>query len=278
MAEGLDLYTDEEIVSSIELWSGNKTSPGIELASFIVGSADGLKMQMNFVSLFEFALFKLNESVMSDSLMLKGFDDGGDIGTFFEVYTWVDPYTEPDITTANETVITDDWCSLGINSVLNGDVLFEYLNTSIEYLLFIGRSSTTGPGYFQAIDAVEVYGFTNVMADEQNDGYPDIWQYPDVEMHDVSIDIDLFGETWGIMGLVGTAPEGSSNLEFLTPFIKLGVIEPEKVDETHFYVICQAELTLPFHGVLDYLNFLHSYDLVNMTYMESDFIVFAEFT
>ena len=98
-------------------------------------------------------------------------------------------------------------------------------------------------GNVQSIDAIEIHGYTNVMADEQNDGIPDLWQYSDVVMYESSIDIDLFEHTWGVMGLVGVVAEGSTNIEFLTPFIKLGIIEPQDVDETHFYIICQCELT-----------------------------------
>ncbi len=275
-SEGMDLYTEESLTGSIDVWSDNVTSSGVEQVAFIIGDSDGLLMQMNFIELVEYALFKLNDSIMSDSLMLKGFVDGGDIDTLFEVYSWVDPYTEPELEGVSEGIITDDWFPLGMNDVWNDDVLFEYANTSIEYLLLVGRSSTTGPGYFQALDAIEVYGFTNVMADRENDGFPDIWQYPDVDMFNVSIDMDLFGETFGIMGLVGVAPEGISNIDFLLPFIKLGVIEPEEVEESHFYVICQAELTLPFHGAYNYLQFLNSYDLVNMTFIEGNATVFDE--
>lgn len=276
LSAGLERYTDEPLTGYVEAWSGNKTSGGVEFTSNIIGEPDGLLMEMWLMSSFEFAVFKIDSSIMSDSLTLKGFVDGGGVETNFEVYSWVDPYTEPELDGVTNVSISDDWFLLGFNIAAVGDVVLEYANTSIEYLLLVGRNPTVAPGYYQSLDAIEVHGFTNVMADEENDGLPDIWQYPDVEMFNVSIDIDLFGETYGIMGLVGVAAEGSTNLDFLLPFIKLGVIEPTEVDETHYYVICQAELTLPFSGVNDYLQFLNSYDLVNMTFIEGNATILTE--
>ncbi len=114
-----------------------------------------------------------------------------------------------------------------------------------------------------------------MMADEENDHIPDIWQYDAVEMYEVAAEIVLFGDNYSVMGLVRVVAEGYSNMDFLLPFIKLGVIDPTEVYENHFYVICQAELELPF-GISNYLQFLHAHDLVNMTFIEGNITLHQE--
>jgi hypothetical protein len=232
---------------------------------------------MVYATQFEYALLKINGSIMSDSMTLWGCTDI-EPNTQFRVYSWMDPYTEPNLSRVvpgNSDEIRNEWNWLASFSTAEGDILIEYSNTSIEYILLIGECSSPYIGSVQSIDAIEIHGYTNVMADEQNDGIPDIWQYPDVVMYNSSIDIDLSGYEWGVMGLVGVAAAGSTNLDFLTPYIKLGVVEPEDVDETHFYVICQCELTTVWNGTEDedrwfYYEFLESHDLMNWTYIQDN--------
>lgn len=276
-AEGLDLYIEESLVCYIEDWQDNATSIGVENAANIIGEPDGLTMNIVADTTFEYAMLKVNGSIMSDYMWLRGCVDTGGDHTGLHVYSWMDPYTEPDLSRVYEfsDEIRQEWNWLVSLITLEGEVLIEYSNTSIEYILLVGRSDAPGLGTWHSIDAIEVHGYTNVMADEQNDGIPDIWQYSDVVMYDSSIDVDLFGHTWGVMGLVGVAAEGSSNLDFLTPFIKLGVVEPEDVDETHFYVICQCELTTEWNGTEDedrwfYYEFLESHDLMNWSYIQGN--------
>ncbi len=284
VAAGLDQYTDEELTGYIEGWKDNTTSSGIELTSYVIGEPDGLAMEMIFLATYEFAVFKINGSVMSNSLTLRNCIDEAGSDTLLWIYSWINPYTEPNPVVIPDNISSEHWTILAASFLTNGDVFFSYENTSIEYLLLVGGAFPAGIGSFISIDAIEVHGYTNVMADEQNDGLPDIWQYPDVDMNSVSIDIDLFGHTWGIMGLVGVAPTGSTNLEFLTPFIKLGVIEPTSVDESHFYVICQCELTLPWSGADEedlewpYMDFLGSHDLLNMTFINGNSTILDEFS
>jgi len=281
LSDGLDHYTNEPLTGYVESWSDNSTSTGVSLTGNVIGEPDGLTMEMVFLGTYEYALLKINDSIMGNSLELRGCVDEAGADTILYIYTWLDPYTEPGLVGVPDA-IPETWGMLVASALTSGDVLFEFTNTSIEYVLIVGYALPAGIDSYQTIDAVEIHGFTNVMADEQNDGIPDIWQYPDVEMYNMSTDIDLFGYTWGIMGLVGVAPAGSTNLDFLTPFIKLGVVEPEDVDETHFYVICQCELSLPWVGnvmftlELPYMNFLDSYDLLNMTFIQSNSTVFDE--
>ena len=282
LSAGLEHYTDEPLTGYIESWPDNATSAGVSLTGNVVGEPDGLTMEMVFLTTYEYAILKINGSIMSDSIVLRGCIDEVGSGTELWVFGWIDPYTEPDLSGLPDSVPRENWTFLGSATLTNGNVTFEYDNASIEYILIHGTSAPAGIGSFQTIDSIEVHGFTNVMADEQNDGIPDIWQYPDVEMYNVSADIDLFGYTWGVMGLVGVASVGSTDLEFLTPFIKMGVVEPGTVDETHFYVICQCELTLPWTGAEEeflesnYMDFLDSYDLLNMTYVYSNWTLNQE--
>jgi len=280
MAEGLDLYVEEPLTCYIESWAENATSSGFESTANIIGEQDGLVMDMVYIDQFEYAMFKINGSIMSDMMILKGCVDSS-LYTVLTVYSWMDSYTEPDISTVltmDVMQIRQEWSYLYTGLSTEGDVVIEYTNMSIEYILLVGDCGAPYVGNVQSIDAIEIHGYTNVMADEQNDGIPDIWQYPDVIMYESSIDIDLFEHTWGVMGLVGVAAEGSTNLDFLTPFIKLGIMEPEEVDETHFYIICQCELKTDWNGTNDedrwqYYEFLESYDLMNWTYIQGDFPV-----
>lgn len=282
LSEGLDLYTNEPLTGYVEAWSDNATSSGVAFTGNVIGEPDSFKMEMVFLEAYEYALLKINGSIMSDSMTLHGCVDEAGSDTILQVYTWIDAYTEPDLTGVPDAIPNENWAILYTSFLSNGDVFMFYENTSIEYILLVGLSFPAGIGSYHDFDAIEVHGYTNIMADEQNDGIPDIWQYPDVVMNNVSVDVDLFGYTWGISGFIGIAPEGSTNLDFLTPFIKLGVIEPEDVDETHFYVICQCELALPWAGndihALDvpYLNFLGSYDLLNMTFLSENMTVWNE--
>ncbi|MHA1881881.1 MAG: hypothetical protein ACTSUO_02420, partial [Candidatus Thorarchaeota archaeon] len=278
LSAATDLYINEKKTGYIEAWSDNVTSAGVGNTTPIIGAPDGALMYMEFASEFEYALFKINGSIMSDSLVLKGFEDVGLADTTFEVYSWNDPYTAPNMDGANSSVIiAEDWYLLGINDALTGDVVFEYANTSIEYLLLIARTAVLDPTYYQALDAIEVQGYTNVMADEENDGIPDIWQDSNIQRYNMSLDIDMHGYVFGIMGLVGIAPEGVTNHDFLLPFIKLGIIDPANIDESHYYIICQTELTLPFFGAYGYMSFLGSHDLLNMTYIGANATLQTEF-
>ena len=276
-AEGLDLYTEESLISYIEPWKDNATSSGIELATNIIGEPDGLMMNLVYATEFEYALLKINGSIMSNSMTLWGCNDI-EPNTQLRIYSWMDPYTEPNLSRVflgNHESMRNEWNWLASFSTAQGNILIEYANTSIEYILLVGECSVPYIGSVQGIDAIEIRGYTNVMADEQNDCIPDIWQYPDVVMYDSSIEIELFGYQWGVMGLVGVATPESTNLDFLAPFIKLGIVEPEDVDETHFYVICQCELTTDWNGTEDedrwfYYEFLESYDLMNWTYIQTN--------
>lgn len=282
-SSGLEHYTEEELTGYIETWPDNVTSPGVSFTSNVIGEPDGLTMEIVFLDTFEYVLLRINGSIMSSSMILRGCMDEDGVNTFLHIYTWLDPYTEPTLSVVPDDITSDKWSLLGISPLVNGDFPIAYDNTSIEYLLVMGFSTPAGIGSFQTIDSIEIHGFTNVMADEYNDGIPDIWQYPDVEMYNISTDVELFGHIWGFMGLVGIAPTGSTNLDFLTPFIKLGVVEPEDIDETHFYVICQCELKLPWAGVdphdteIPYMNFLDSYDLLNMTALIENMTLWTEF-
>ena len=277
LSTGTDLYIEEDKVCYIEAWSGNQTSEGIDKTAPIVGVPDGNPMEIDFVTEFEYALFKINGSIMSDTTVLRGFEDTGGADTIFELYGWNDPYTAPDLDNVNSTFVSGkDWFLLGMNEGLQGDVILTYENSSIEYLLLIARTAILNPAYYLAIDAIEVQGFTNVMADLENDGVPDIWQDSNIERYNMSLDIDIHGGIFGIMGLVGVAPEGVTNHDFLMPFVKLGVIDANDIDETHYYIICQTELTLPFVGAYQYMSFLGSYDLLNMTFIDGNFTVQSE--
>ncbi len=283
VSEGLEHYTDESLTGYVEEWSDNTTSSGVSMSGNIIGEPDGLVLTMEFIDTAEFALLKINGSIMSDELILRNCLDPAGSDNILNVYTWLDPYTEPSLVGVPEDVPHESWSNLGARFTTNGDVFLEYDNTSIEYILLVGLTSPSGLGAIMSFDAIEVHGYTNIMADEQNDGIPDIWQYTDVEMHNVSVDVDLFGYTWGITGFIGTAAEGSTNLDFLTPFIKLGMIDPEDVDETHFYVICQCELKLPWSGSDDeslempYMDFLGSYDLLNITFINDNYTISQQF-
>ncbi len=276
-AAGLDLYVDEELTCFIEDWPDTATSAGVENVANIVGEPDGLMMNMVASTTFEYALLKVNGSIMSDYMWLRGCVDTGGAHTTLMVYSWMDPYTEPDLSKVYESSpeIRQEWNWLAYLVTPEGDFLVEYSNTSIEYILLVGLSDAPGLGTWHSFDAIEIHGYTNVMADEENNGIPDIWEYPQVVMNESSVEVDLFGHTWGVMGLVGVAAEGSTNLDFLTPFIKLGVVDPEDVDESHFYVICQCELTTDWNGTEDedrwfYYEFLESYDLMNWTYIQGN--------
>ncbi len=273
-----DLYNEEAVTCYIEAWSDNVTSPGVEDAKAIVGIPDGLQMRMGFPSESEYALLKVNGSIMSDMLVLKAVVDEGAADTILEVYTWNDPYVSPNSKGFNVSMIDPyDWCHLGDVVTETGDVVLEYANCSIEYVLLVGHSSVSNPTYYYAVDAVEVHGHTNVMADTENDGIPDIWQNPSIEMYNMTLDVDMHGHTFGIMGLVGVAAESATNQEFLMPFVKLGIIDYEDIDESHYYVICQTELTLPFPSPYEYMTFLGSHDLLNMTIINGNATVQAAF-
>lgn len=267
-------YVDDSIVAYVEDYPENITSLGTFESNFIIGEADGMKMTFAHApEPVEYALLKLNGSITSDSLTLMGVDDLGEVDSVLHVYGWSDPYTVPDAESVNEGYIDEVFTLLGISDFWNGDVIISYDLISLEYLLLWDFSVVEAPTH---IDAIEVHGFVSFIADEGKDGIPDIWQYPEMNLTQISADIDLFGSTYEIMSLVGTAFSGSTNLDFLMPFVKLGIVNEEEIDETHFYIICQVELKLPFPTTYDYLQFLNSYDLINMTYIESNLTVFDE--
>ncbi|MHA1903783.1 MAG: hypothetical protein ACXADL_10385 [Candidatus Thorarchaeota archaeon] len=271
----VELYTEESLTAYIAPYSKNITSEGIELASNIIGEGDGLKMTMNFLSLVEYAVFRLNGSVVSDSLTLKGFDDGGDFDTLFAVYAWADPYTEPSSDDVNDTYIDDGFIWLGTNDVWNGNVEMMFSNYSIEFLLLYGTTVAIGPGYSQSIDAIEVEGFTSVMADDGKDGIPDIYQFDDANLTQFDAEIELFGLDFEIRSYIRLASETMTAYEFLIPAMKMDIIEPEDVHEDHFYIMCEVEMKLPFLNSYEYLQFLDSYDLVNLTFIESNGTVYT---
>ncbi len=264
-------YVDESIVANVADSPENVTSPGTFDSGLIIGEADGLKMTFSHaVDSVEYALLKLDGAITSDSLTLRSVDDLGGLDSLLFVFGWSDPYTAPTVDSVNETHIDDKFTLLGIDLGIGGDLVLSYDNISLEYLLLFEDSSVPQP---TSIDAIEVYGFVSFMADEGKNGIPDIWEYPDMNLTQVIEDIDLFGTTYEIMSLVGTAYPGSTNFDFLMPFVKLGLIEEEEIDETHFYIICQTEMKLPYASTYDYLQFLDTYDLVNMTYIEGNITI-----
>jgi hypothetical protein len=264
-------YVDETIVANIADSPENVTSPGTFDNSLIIGEADGLKMTFSHtVDSVEYALLKLDGAITTDSLTLRNVDDLGGLDSLLFVFGWSDPYIAPTVDSVNHTYIDEKFTLLGTDLGIGGDLVLTYDNISLEYLLLFEDSSVPQP---TSIDAVEVNGFTSFIADEGKNGIPDIWEYPDMNLTQIVEDIDLFGTTYEIMSLVGTAYPGSTNLDFLIPFVKLGLIDEEEIDETHFYIICQTELKLPYSSTYDYLQFLHSYDLVNMTYIEGNITI-----
>ncbi len=264
-------YIDESIVVNVADSPENFTSPGTFDNGLIIGEADGLKMTFSHaVDSVEFALLKLDGAITSDSLTLRSVDDLGGLDSLLFVYGWSDPYTAPTVDDVNETHIDDKFTLLGLDLGIGGDLVLSYDNISLEYLLLFEDSSVPQP---TSIDAIEVNGFVSFIADEGKNGIPDIWEYPDMNLTQIIEDIDLFGTTFEIMSLVGTAYPGSTNLDFLMPFVKLGLIDEAEIDETHFYIICQTELKLPYSSIYDYLQFLNTYDLVNMTYIEGNITI-----
>ena len=264
-------YIDETIVVNIADSPENVTSPGTFDNGLIIGEVDGLKMTFSHaVDSVEYALLKLDGAITSDSLTLKGVDDLGGLDSAMFVYGWSDPYTVPTADSVNHTYIDEKFTLLGVSIFVGLDTVFSYGNISLEYLLLWEDSAIPQP---TSIDAIEVNGFVSFIADEGKNGIPDIWEYPDMKLTQIIEDIDLFGTTYEIMSLVGTAYPGSTNLDFLMPFVKLGLINEEEIDETHYYVICQTEVKLPYASIYDYLQFLHSYDLVNMTYIEGNITI-----
>jgi hypothetical protein len=259
-------YVDEPIVSSPIMAPENIYSSGVENPEYITGDADGLTMSFSHaIEIIDYAVFRLNTSITSDSMILRNMVDVTAADSVIYVYGWTDPYSIPEFTHVNETYIDAGFRLLGMRDISVGDVLFEYENISLEYILLYDTCSFLGPTH--SIDAIEIFGFTSFLTDEMKDGVPDIWEYPEMNMTQISESVDLDGTVFEIMSLVGTAMPGSTNLDFLLPFVKLGIIEETDIHEDHFYVVCQSELKLPFMTAFDYMLFLGSHDLLNMSYI-----------
>ena len=266
-------YVDEEVIAVMDFTPDSFVHPDTEDPTNIAGIPDGLKLLFTHeTSLVNYAMFALSEPVTSDMLILRGFDDPGAGDTIFTVYGWSDPYTIPTPGTVSEVFIDQRFVFLGENILLGGEITLNYDNITLEYLLLYDSSGLFG--LYTQIDAIEVYGFTSFISDHNKNGMPDIWEYPDANITQISETIDLFGDSYELLSLIGTAPIGSTQLDFLMPFIKLGLIDEQDVDETHLYIMCQVEIKLPFPTTYTYLQFLNNYDLVNMTFIDSNITVY----
>ena len=261
-------YTDELFSVNIIEVPLNTYSVGITDPANIIGNLNDLDMLITQTGTpDEHVLLKLESSIISSSLMIQGFNDIEGIATLLEVYGWVDPYSDPGEDIVNETHYDlDGFILLGEISDGNGDVLLEYSNVSIDYLLLTSSGSL---GYETSLDSIEVNGFSSFIADDDNSGIPDIWEVPEINSSHISANLSLFDSTYEIMGIVGRAAEGITNHDFLFPFVQLGIIDETEILEEHFYLVCQVDLKLPFPTVYSYLQFLNSYDLINLTYIET---------
>ena len=159
VAEGLDLYVEEPLTCFIEPWAENTTSSGFESTANIVGEQDGLIMDIVYADTFEYAVFKINGSIMSDMMILKGcIDPSAD--TLLRVYSWMDAYTEPDLSrvlTMDLMQIREEWNMLYFGLSTVGDVIIEYANTSIEYILLMGTCGAPYIGNVQSINVQNLF-------------------------------------------------------------------------------------------------------------------------
>ncbi|MHA1330288.1 MAG: hypothetical protein ACTSR2_04340, partial [Candidatus Hodarchaeales archaeon] len=264
----LSRFTEDSITTTVASVIPTSTSVGVTGLEYISGLSDSLTMNITQTLASEHVLLRLQEPIISDRLTLVGLEDEGELDTTLAIYGWNDPHTEPMTVVDTNSYDLTNFTLLSLLQNSSGDIQIQYNNMSLEFLLLV---STGSPFEYKTnLDAIEVQGFVSFIADSEKDGIPDIWQSEFINLTHFPVTVDLFGLPYEINSMIGVRPEGVTNLDFMTHFIKLGLIDEDNVLEDHFYVIAQIDLKMPFIDVYDYLSFLNSYDLVNLTYIENN--------